>query len=104
MSITITLEATRLKCTECGHLFTEEEPGEVRANAEPVYECGACGQTFTQSDTENGDNRCPDCNKFASKMDPDEWFACSDCGMANEGEEVHVITCVCCDTEHEVYT
>lgn len=104
MSITITLEATRLKCTECGNLFVEEEPGEVRANAEPAYECGACGRTFTKDDTEDGDNRCPDCNKFASKMDPDEWFACPECGMANEGEEVHVITCVCHDEEHEVYT
>jgi rubredoxin len=101
MSITITLEATRLKCTECDHLFTEEEPGDVRANAEPAYECGNCGQTFTKDDSPSGNHQCPGCNKFASKMDP-EWFACPECLAATEGEEVPVITCVCHDEEHEV--
>ena len=76
MGITITLEATRLKCTECDHVYKDEEPGEVRANAEPVYECGNCGEQFTKEDSPAGNHQCPGCNKFASKMDAihPEWL------------------------------
>lgn len=103
MSVTLILEATRLKCSSCDHLFTEEEPADVKAGFEPAYECGNCGETFVKDDTENGDNRCPSCSKFASKCDPDEYMACSECVSASQFEEVPVITCVCHDEEHEVY-
>ena len=45
--------------------------------AEPTakYACGNCGGEFTYAD--EGSHRCPDCGKFASKMDGD---FCSDCG------------------------
>ena len=104
MSITITLEATRLKCCECGYVFTEDEPSEAKANFDPAYECRSCGAVFVADDTDNGDNRCPYCSLFAAKSDPDEYLACGNCGVAAQFEEVYVITCVCCDEEHEVYT
>ena len=45
--------------------------------AEPTakYDCGSCGTEFTYAD--EGTHRCPDCGKFASKMEGD---FCSDCG------------------------
>ena len=103
MSITITLETTRLKCQSCDFLFTDDSPADVKARFDPAYECGNCGNVFTKDDTENGDHKCPECSRFAAKCDPDEYLACEECGAAAQFEEVYVITCVCHDEEHEVY-
>lgn len=97
MSITITLEATRRKCHGCDALLEED------AEVEQAYECGNCGTQFGRDDSPSGNHQCPDCNKFAAKMDPDEGGVCPECRMVNEVEEVYVITCVCHDEEHEVY-
>jgi len=37
MSITITLEATRLKCQSCDFLFTDDSPADVKARFDPAY-------------------------------------------------------------------
>lgn len=94
MSITITLEATRLKCQSCEHLM------EDGVEFDPAYEC-ECGEIFTRNDSDNGKNQCPNCNRFAAKSD--DYHECPECGDAAEFEEVPVITCVCHDEEHEVY-
>lgn len=34
-----------------------------------IYECQQCGDSFTPENSADGDgNRCPSCNKFASKL------------------------------------
>jgi hypothetical protein len=45
------------------HIWTIEDDIE-----EPLYECADCGE-FSRRDTENGDHRCPQCNKFGAKLD-----------------------------------
>jgi len=55
-----------LWCANC-----DEEVTEPTAK----YECGNCGSEFTYAD--EGTHRCPDCGKFAAKMDGD---FCPDCG------------------------
>ncbi len=50
------------------------------------YDCGNCGSEFTYED--EGTNRCPDCGKFAAKMDG---AYCPDCGeetrdLSEEGD------------------
>lgn len=103
MSVTITLEAMRLKCDECDTVYTDDEPGDVRARLEPAYECGECGRVFGKEDSHNGGNQCPDCYRFAIISDPDEYAVCEECGTATTFEEVFVMTCACHDEEHEVY-
>jgi hypothetical protein len=102
MGITIVLEATRLKCNECEFLYTDDDPGEARAKLDPAFEC-ECGNVFGKDDTDNGNNQCPDCHKFAPKSDPDEYAICEECNEAATFEEVYVITCACHSEEHEVY-
>ncbi len=68
-----------LYCSTC---TTVIDPADV--DDEPWYECGNCGEEFNRDATENGDHRCPSCNKFASRSDTKH---CANC----EGElEVRV--------------
>lgn len=93
MSITITLEATRLKCPHCEHLF---ETGADEVELATAYECVNCG-------TIDEERRCPDCNIFKAKAEGGLCPECSEVIEDPDGEEVFVITCVCHDEEHEVY-
>jgi DNA-directed RNA polymerase subunit RPC12/RpoP len=66
---------TRLKCGNCEETFEDD------TEAEPLYECGDCGNRFTSGTSADGEgNRCPDCNKFGSKVTD---LGCPSC---NEGE------------------
>lgn len=92
MSITITLEDGNLrsKCPNCEYLFDSND-----VTLEPVYECGSCGNI-------DEERRCSDCNLFKAKADGG---VCPECAEYVERlDDVYVITCVCCDEEHEVYT
>lgn len=49
-------------CQDCGHLSEE-------ANPAALYECGNCGTVFNRDNSADQDsNKCPDCNKFSSKL------------------------------------
>ena len=56
-------------CQECGEI------SEGTAEA-PLYECGGCEKIFNRNQTDNGDHRCPDCNKFGSKLADDCCVSC----------------------------
>lgn len=50
-------------CTDC------DTPLDDDAETEPLYECGQCGTTFGKSGSADGESaRCPDCNKFSSRI------------------------------------
>jgi len=62
------------QCSECEHLFVEDELGDL----EPLYECNDCGTVFTRSNSyDGGSHKCPDCSRFSSKLSED---GCSECG------------------------
>ena len=67
-------EAVELEARKSAAEFWCEACGD---QAEPTakYACGNCGTEFTYAD--EGTHRCPDCGKFAAKMDGD---FCSSCG------------------------
>lgn len=89
MSVTLTLEATRIQCQQCQ--FILEDGDEL----EPAYECGTCGDI-------NDERRCDSCNRFKAKA---EGGICPSCLDYNEYvEHVPVITCTCHDEEHAVYS
>lgn len=54
-----------VKCEEC------EEVAEEGAGV-PLYECGSCSTIFAGHEG----NRCPDCNKFASKIGDEACAVC----------------------------
>lgn len=58
-------------CSGCKAVLEE---GDI----EPVYECGDCGEEFTKDDSPNGNNQCPQCNKFAARKEDDGKSSC--CG------------------------
>jgi phage FluMu protein Com len=90
MSITITLEAQRMKCPNCDELL---DLGEVTLL--PAYECGECGVI-------DDERRCPDCNKFKAKADGGLCPECNEHVDDPDGYMVPVITCGCHDEEHVV--
>jgi hypothetical protein len=107
VSLTITLEAQRLKCLACENLY-DGEPDEDLERLPFAYECDNCGDIFSEQDSGAyhvmggaKKNQCPSCNRFARKSD--DRRVCEHCGDAAEFEEVYVITCVCHDDEHEIY-
>lgn len=55
-----------------------------------MYECGTCGEVF---ESEDGGNRCPECNRFASKIAD---HVCTDCH--EPVEFVSIMLCEECDT------
>lgn len=91
MSITVILEATRVKCPSCETLIDTDE-NEIKKG----YTCSSCGTT-------DEERRCPDCNIFKAKA---EYGICPECDEPfeedPEGLRVPVITCGCHDEEHEV--
>lgn len=72
-------------CGDCNAVVESDD-----AIDSPLYEC--C-ETFTRDDTDNGDNRCPQCNKFAAKVHSGP--TCPEC---NEGELTAdtLVTCSAC--------
>jgi DNA-directed RNA polymerase subunit RPC12/RpoP len=74
-------------CEECGE-------SSVDANESPLYECQNCGTKFNRDNSaDGGSHKCPDCNKFASKLDA---VSCSLCD-SGPVEEVPAIICRYCE-------
>ena len=70
--------ATPFKCDTC------EETCEDETMAQPLYECGDCGDKFTSENSADGcGHSCPSCNKFGRKVSD---MGCPSCG---EGELHH---------------
>lgn len=68
------MSETKHLCPECEQLFDLDE-------LITVYECGSCGETFSQDDSADGiSNRCPNDNKFSAKLSdeccPDDLVEC----------------------------
>lgn len=62
----------------CGMCEEHIEVGDVDS---PLYGCNDCGNSYTRDGSMDGSsNRCPDCNKFGSKLSD---YGCPECG---EGE------------------
>jgi len=77
------------KCQECGAL--SEDVGEA------LYECGNCGTRFNRDNSaDGGSHKCPDCNKFSSKVAD---FSCVEC----EDGEVAEVTAYKCDNCEEIH-
>jgi DNA-directed RNA polymerase subunit RPC12/RpoP len=73
-------------CTSCDWAAEDD------ADCEPKYECGSCGTEFLRSESSDGDsNRCPDCNKFGSKL----YLACPEC--EDETQTMDIVHCPICD-------
>jgi DNA-directed RNA polymerase subunit RPC12/RpoP len=72
-------------CEDCETVLDEEPEG-------PAYECGSCGETFSREMTENGDHRCPQCNKFGGKAGD---YGCPECG--GQMEAVEGVKCPHCE-------
>jgi len=72
-------------CPECETIF--EEQGDT------IYEC-SCGNIFSREET--GTHKCPECNKFASKLLD---HGCPDC-MGEELEEIEYYECSNCGSKH----
>jgi len=67
-----------VKCPDCAHIYEEGE-------GITLYQCGTCDTTFSQNGSADGaSHRCPDCNKFASKLSDK---GCPECEEA-EGEDI----------------
>jgi hypothetical protein len=65
------VERTRYQCEACEAVCDEPDPI-------ALYECGNCGTIFNRDDSADGcSHKCPDCNKFASKLGD---VSCPDCG------------------------
>ena len=75
------------KCGECGEI-REDSLGV------PLYECGQCSTTFAGHEG----NRCPDCNKFSSKVSDD---TCADC-EDGEAHECFYVECPLCSEPVDV--
>jgi len=90
VAITITLEATRIKCPNCDELLEEDvELGRA-------YECSTCGQV-------DEERRCDSCNLFKARAEGGLCPECDEHIDDPDGNMVPVITCVCHDEEHEAY-
>lgn len=69
----IVVDATEVKaCSACNKVVDPEDENDV----ETMYECNDCGE-FSANDGD-GSNRCPECNKFASKSDEVKTVCCGD--------------------------
>ena len=78
------------KCLDCGAITQERYDV-------PRYECNNDGTIFARdSSADGGSHRCPECNKFASKL-ADE--SCEDC--EGEVEAFQAVDCQHCDELHE---
>lgn len=67
-----------LKCPDCDEIFAAGE-------GVTLYQCGQCDTIFSENGSADGvGHRCPDCNKFAAKM---EGEGCPTCEEA-EGEDI----------------
>jgi DNA-directed RNA polymerase subunit RPC12/RpoP len=82
---------TLFTCPDCGDLDPDnDEPIEG-----PLYECGSCGTRFTRDNSADGvSHRCPDCNKFGSKVGDGE--VCPQC-ETEELDNRDVQRCVECE-------
>lgn len=72
-------------CDGCDTVYGDGDDG-----LEPVYECNSCGEVFTRSNSNNGNNhQCPQCLKFGAKL--------SDHGCTNCNQETEMMDGVVCD-------
>lgn len=68
------------QCVECGSISRDVED-------DPVYECGNCGTKWTRDGAYSSPaHKCPDCNKFASRIAD---HGCQEC-QAGEMEEAEL--------------
>lgn len=82
---------TAYECAECGEVSEDVEES-------PLYECGECGTKYNRDNSADGSShRCPDCNKFGSKLATRHCAECSE----GEVEEVERWRCNECETLHE---
>lgn len=92
IEVVITAEvAVRYECEACGAISEE-------VLAVPLYECPDCYTIYNRDQTERGDHRCPDCNRFGRKI------ADRTCAACDEGvvEEMRVAICPICDEDVEL--
>lgn len=85
------------KCIDCEQLW---DANEVQQNG-PVYEC-QCGAQYSKGNSADGgdSHRCPDCNKFGSRVDKHDDHSCPECDGAMV-EQADIITCPECDERIE---
>jgi len=78
------------QCQDCSAIKTEE--------GGPLYECGECGTLFNRSSSANGNHQCPNCNRFAQRIDD---MSCAECEQF-EIKEVWAVECDCCEELHAI--
>lgn len=67
----------------CGLCEEQVEIGDVES---PLYGCNDCGTTYTRDGSMDGaSNRCPDCNRFGTKLSE---YGCPECNEGDLHEEV----------------
>lgn len=75
------IKGTQRGCPDCHKVGEDIE-------AEPLYECGSCGNEYTRSNSADGEShRCPTCNKFGSKISDE---GCPDCNVELEDLETYI--------------
>jgi hypothetical protein len=74
------------RCLNCDEVTEDAPQG-------PLYECNACGTQFTRDGSADGSShKCPDCNKFATKLAA---YGCDICGEG-EMEAIFFVECPRC--------
>ncbi len=85
------------KCIECEQLWDGDQVQECG----PVYEC-SCGTQYSKTNSADGgdSHRCPDCNKFGSRVDKHDDLSCPECagGVVVQAD---VIVCPICNDHIE---
>jgi DNA-directed RNA polymerase subunit RPC12/RpoP len=81
MVIAEVVKETQRGCLQCEKVGEDIEP-------EPLYECGSCGNEFSRSNSaDGGSHRCPQCNKFGSKISDE---GCPDCEVELEDLDTYI--------------
>ena len=75
------IKETQRGCPDCQKVGDDIEP-------EPLYECSSCGDTFSKSNSADGEShRCPQCNKFGAKVSDE---GCPECNVELEDMDTYI--------------